>query len=139
MDKVTWLMLTPGVEYSDPFELPIDGHLCLLAQGLPAGGSVTFEIVDITAAGPRGGACCPGTVALPEVVGTVSLRCRNGTVVTLTAAHPWLPLVEPHGALLRARLNVPDVDISTVTLSATAVKGPGAPWTYDIMATSVTP
>lgn len=95
---------------SAPFVIEKGQQYTLFASGLANDDQVIIEVVTSTTAGPGGDFCCPGPVALPEVVGATPLVCRNGTVVKMTAKLPWVILGAPQGVQLRARVVTPDSD-----------------------------
>jgi hypothetical protein len=95
---------------SAPFVIEKGQQVTLFASGLANTDQVVIEVLTLTTSGPAGDLCCPGPVALPEVVGAVPLTCRNGTVVKMTAKLPWVILGAPQGVQLRARVVTPDSD-----------------------------
>jgi hypothetical protein len=105
---------------SQPFVIPKGGQVTLFAAGLQGADKVTLHVVTTTRSGPTGDLCCPGPVALPELVDAVPLRlrcnCGDFEAVELTAEQPWVVLNGPQALQLQARVVVADPLVATVTV-----------------------
>lgn len=100
---------------SEPFVIGKGEQYTFFASGLSGADEVVIEVLTVTGAGPGGDFCCPGPVALPEVVGAIPLICRNGVQVKMTAELPWLILSSPQSVPLRARVVTSD-DSAVITV-----------------------
>jgi hypothetical protein len=85
----------------------IDNQVTVAAIGLPAGVSVTFEMVHISS--PNREALCPGSCEIPAVqmpseTAWQPLTCCNGSKVSVSAAHPYALLDSPQHVRMRALL-----------------------------------
>lgn len=108
---------------SKPFVIGKGEQYTLFASGLQGDDEVVIEIITMTPSGPIGDYCCPGPVALPEIVGATPLVCRNGVEVKMTADMPWVTLSSPQSVPLRARVVTDDdTAVISVTKNATAAE-----------------
>ena len=108
---------------SKPFVIGKGEQYTLFASGLQGDDEVIIEIITMTPSGPIGDYCCPGPVALPEIVGATPLACRNGVEVKMTADMPWVTLSSPQSVPLRARVVTDDdTAVISVTKNATAAE-----------------
>lgn len=100
------LLFWPGslLTKSDPFHIPVGGQKTVVALGLGAGETVTFEIVITPAIEPDICMCPPGDVELPSVASSAPLTCC-GQTVTLNSSNPFVIIDAPQAAQVRAVFN----------------------------------
>lgn len=105
------LLFQPGDvrEYSETFRIPLGGQVTVVAMGLEAGETVSFEIIDTPAIVRDPCACPPGKVELPQAGAKSDLTCcRVG--VKLRAINPYAVMDSPQGVNMRAKLNAANSD-----------------------------
>jgi hypothetical protein len=83
----------------------IDSQVTVAALGLPAGATVTFEMVQISS--PMRDLMCPGSCEIPEIASSVEtawqpLMCCEGQPVRVNATNPFIVLDAPQHVRLRA-------------------------------------
>lgn len=101
----TVLFDSSSIESRSLTNFTIDTQVTVAAIGLPAGASVTFEMIMISS--PNYEAICPGSCEIPAVVlpsetAWQKLLCCGGAPVTLNTLNPVIVLDVPQHMRIRA-------------------------------------